>query len=217
MALTTKYDAIFQQYGRPIPAAYLRALGYKESGLNAADTSGAIGLLSIENVVRESYNERHGTAYTTADLTDPRVNVLIVADHLKYIAGRFAKHPSRNMKTDWTNPEFVKILTAGWNSGHSEAPNGGGVGCAASYLERNGIPVTHDNLFQYAAAAGCTRHLQNTAKQLWQRAVVDLYLAQPDAPKGGDLVKMALAGFVVWGAYTLWKTYKPGRSASARS
>ena len=204
--LTTKYDSIFAQYGRPIPAAYLRALGYKESGLNAADTSGAMGLLSIEPVVMESYNKRHGTDYVRSDLANPVVNVAIVADHLKYIAGRFAKHPSPNMKTDWSNPEFVRLLTAGWNSGHSEAA---GVGYMASWLEARHMPVTHDNIFRYAAQAGGTKYLQNTAKQLWQRAVVDLYYAQPDAPgkAGGGVIKLALGAFAVWGAYTLWKRH----------
>ena len=201
--LTTKYDPIFAQYGRPIPAAYLRALGYKESGLNAADSSGAMGLLSIEPVVMEAYNERHGTSYVRSQLTDPAINVTIVADHLKYIAGRYAKHPSKNMKMDWSNPEFVRLLTAGWNSGHSEAA---GVGYMASWLEAHHLPVTHDNIFKYAATAGGTKYLQNTAKQLWQRAVVDLYYAQPDAPArgGGGILAIAATGFVVWGVYTLW-------------
>lgn len=199
--LTTKYDSLFRQYGVPIPAAYLRALGYKESGLNAADSSGAIGLLSIEGVVRDAYNQRHGTAYTNADLLNPAINITVVADHLKTIAGRLAKHPSKNLQIDWTNPEFVRLLTAGWNSGHSEAA---GVGHVASYLEANHIPVTHDNVFKYAAAAGGTKYLQNTAKQLWQRAVTDLYFAQPDAPKPLGIMKLALAGFLAWGAYTIW-------------
>ena len=211
-SLTRQYDPIFAKYGPPIPAAYLRALGYKESGLKASDSSGAMGLLSIEPVVMESYNERHGTSYRRADLVDPAINVMIVADHLKTIAGRFAKHPSKNMKMDWRNPEFVRLLTAGWNSGHSEAA---GVGHVVSYLEANRLPVTHDNVFQYAAASGGTKYLQNTAKQMWQRAVVELYYAQPDAPGagGGEITKLVLGGFVVWGAYTLWQRSNRARTS----
>ncbi len=100
------------------------------------------------------------------------------------------------MQTDFGNPEFVKLLLAGHNSGYSEA---GGVGRVASYLEQRGIPVTHDNVFKYASAAGATVHLQNTAKQRWQREVAALYFAQPDAGGsgvGGFLAKVGVTAVV---------------------
>lgn len=167
--------------------AYLRALVKRESSFNPADTSGpAWGLMQITETVRS------GTGYSRSQLLDPEVNVKLGADLLNRISTAYAKHPAKNMKPDWSNPEFVKLVTAGWNSGYSE---GGGVGKVARYLHARGIPVTHDNVFQYAGAAGATKHLQNPAKQLWQRSVSDLYFTQPDSSSsaGSFLWKAALA------------------------
>ncbi len=77
----------------------------------------------------------------------------------------------------------MKLIVAGWNSGYSE---GGGVGKVATFLEKRGIPVTHDNVFKYAARAGATKHLQTSGRLNWQRSVADLYFHQPDAPAPGE-------------------------------
>jgi hypothetical protein len=200
-ALTTRFDPIFAQYGHGLPVPFLRALAQRESGLNPAGTH---GLISVVQVVRQDYNQKHGTSYTQADMQDPAVNVTLATDDLMKVVTAYKKHPSKNMHVDWANPEFVLLLTAGWNSGHSE---GSGVGHVVSYLERHGLPVTHDNVFAYAAEAGGTRHLQNAAKRTWQKTVANLYFAQPDALRtfsGSGMLTLALAAFVAWGAYHLW-------------
>jgi hypothetical protein len=91
------------------------------------------------------------------------------------------------MRLDWGNPEFVKLVIAGWNSGYSEAA---GVGKVAGWLSSQGIPVTHDSVFAYASQAGGTVHLQNSAKQNWQRSVVDLYFAE--GGPGSKLITYAI-------------------------
>lgn len=177
---------------------FLRALSKRESNMNPSDTHGpAWGLMQVVEVVRNSWNKRKPSqAISRTDLLNPAINVRVATDLLNRISKAYAKHPDPNMKPDWSNPEFVKLLVAGWNSGYSE---GGGVGKVARYLEGRGIPVTHDNVFKYAGAAGATKHLQTSGRQNWQRSVADLYFHQPDAPApgesmpGGFLVKAGVA------------------------
>lgn len=151
----------------------------------------AWGLMQVVPVVRESYNKSKGTNYTQHDLLDPRLNVEMATGVLKRILQVYKGHSDKNLKPNWSNPEFIKLLTAGWNSGYS---NAGGVGKVASYLEARGIPVTHDNVFRYAGAAGATQHLQTSGRQNWQRSVADLYFHQPDAPAPGE---SSFGGFLV--------------------
>ena len=209
MALTTAYDPIFARHAGRIPVAYLRSLASRESSfrptLAMSDTSSnaARGLLQVVGVVRADYNRKHGTSYTADDLFDPDTNVKIASDALNRIIDGYQKHPSSNMKADWRNPEFVKLLTAGWNSGYSEA---GGVGRVASYLEQRGRPVTHDAVFAAAGEAGATANLQTAARRSWQRSVADVYYAQPDAFEIATGVgAWILGGFVIWGSYQLLK------------
>jgi hypothetical protein len=208
---THAYDDVFNRHRGAIPLEYMRALAYHESRMNPAERKDpAWGLMQVVESVRTSYNKRRGTSYTRQDLLNPDVNVKIAADLLNRIVVAFGKHPDRNMRADWHNPEFVKLLTAGWNSGYSEAA---GVGHVASWLEEQGVPVTHDNVFRYGAAAGGTRHLSNTAKRDWQRKVSTTYfeylgIKDPGgplvatrgraAPVALGLVLFAGLGYVLW-------------------
>lgn len=180
--LSTAFDSLFEKYGGRVPVAYLRALSKKESNQNPASCAGAAcGLMQVvPTVVLPGFNASHGTGYTRSDLLNPEINIQVAADLLNRIIGAYARHPDPNMQPNFANPEFVKLLTAGWNSGYSE---GGGVGRVASYLESRRIQVTHDNVFAHASEAGATKHLQNAAKQRWQREVADLYYGQPDRAK----------------------------------
>lgn len=201
MALTTAYDPIFVRYAGRIPVAYLRALAQRESSMRPdlimpGGSGAARGLLQVVGVVRDDYNQRNGTSYTANDLLNPDINVKVAASTLNRIADSLAKHPSRNLKPDWENPEWVKLFTAGWNAGYSEAA---GVGKVASYLEQRGMPVTHDNVFANAAAAGGVIYLQLPERAAWHRSVADLYFQQPD--RGSSSWKWLLAVIAAWGAY----------------
>lgn len=204
--ITRRFDHLFRAHRGRLPVTFLRVLAKRESNMNPAESvDPAWGLMQVVPVVLEDYNRRHGTSYSRAALLDPAVNVKIAADLLNRIVDAYEKHPDRNMKPDWSNPEFVKLVVAGWNSGYSE---GGGVGKVASYLEQRGIPVTHDNVFAHSAAAGATRHLRNAAKKEWQRSVADLFYADGgpgmfENMPGGGIAKLALTGFIAWGVYKL--------------
>jgi soluble lytic murein transglycosylase-like protein len=189
--LSNKWDPLFSKYADQLPIAFMRALSQRESRMNPNESDWpAYGLMQVVPTVRKSYNKRHGTSFVHDDLLDPDLNVKMAASLLNRIIIAYNKHPDPNMKKNWANPEFVKLLVAGWNSGYSEA---GGVGRVAKYLEARGTPVTHDSVFANAGAAGATRHLQNPKKRSWQRSVVDLYYQQPDAL----VVSSSAAGFLV--------------------
>lgn len=197
VALSRQYDSLFSRYRGRVPVNYLRALAYSESRMNPKDTGGSYwGLMQvgIPNVL-PSYNKRHGTSYTSTDLLNPDVNVKIASDLLNRIIVAYGKHPSPTMRPSG-GAEFWKLLTAGWNSGYSEA---GGVGRVATYLEQRGIPVTHDNVFRYAAAAGATRHLQNDKKRRWQAAVVQRFYEE--GGPGNALLTLLVLGGIAYAVY----------------
>lgn len=189
--VSRKYDEIFRKYGHGLPVPYLRALAKRESNLNAREqVDPAWGLLQVIPIVLSEYNKAKGTSYSRADLLDPAINTKIATDLIRRIIRQYKKnHPNTpNMLENWANPEFVKLVTAGWNSGYSEVA---GVGFAARCLERKGIEVTHDNVLKYARECGATRHLykQPSITLSWQRSVAALFYAQPDAlrPRGAAI------------------------------
>lgn len=196
--LPTTYDALFRSYGSGIPINFMRALTQRESNFNPRNATGpAWGLMQITEVVRRSYNSRHRTNYSRNDLLNPKVNVMMAGDLLRRIEHAYSKHPDPNMKPDWSNPEFVKLVLAGWNSGYSE---GGGVGKVASWLEARGMPVTHDNVFRYAGKVGATTQLQRPEKAAWQRGVAHLYFAEGGEGTPVVLYALITAG-LVYGIY----------------
>lgn len=191
--LPTNWDSLFSKYRGVLPVPFMRALSKRESNLNPNEAvAPAYGLMQVVPTVRESWNKRTGDSWTQNDLLNPDLNVRMAADLINRIVKAYNKHSDPNMKADWGNPEFVNLVVAGWNSGYSEA---GGVGRVAKYLESKGIPVTHDNVFKYASAAGATRHLQNPQKQAWQKSVTNLYFHQPDALSPGEK-ESSLGGFL---------------------
>lgn len=200
MGLNRAYDGIFAKYANHLPINFMRALSYRESQLNPNEANDpAWGLMQVVSSVREGYNSRYGTSYTKQDLLNPDINVKLAADLLNRIVVAYGKHSDRNMKEDWSNPDFVALVVAGWNSGYSEAA---GVGHVASYLESRSIPVTHSNVFKYASAAGGTVHLQNAAKQSWQQSVVKLYFDE-----GGPGGLLGVAGLAILAILIIWAIY----------
>lgn len=207
MALSTQYDPLFRRYQGRLPVAFLRALAQRESGMNPSSVmpgtpNAARGLLQVVGVVRQGYNEKHGTDYTPDDLLDPAVNVRLATDLLNRIVGYYQAYDAPNLKENWANPEFVKLVVAGWNAGYSK---GGGVQKVVAYLQSKGVPVTHDAVFAHAGAAGAVKYLQDPKRRAWQRSVADLFQAQPDWRSGptGAILPLLLVVGVSWGAYQL--------------
>lgn len=189
--LFAKYSGVVKaKYGVTLPVPFLRALGKRESNLNPSEADmPAFGLLQVIPKVAQSHNKRHGTSFSHGDMLNPDANVRVATDLLARIVVAYGKHPGRNLQENWGNPEFVKLVTAGWNSGYSEA---GGVGRVADYLEAHHIPVTHDSVFASAGAAGATRHLQNDKKRRWQRTVAELFFQQPDRGASAGIIVLAV-------------------------
>lgn len=175
------FDAVFALHGRGLPVPYLRALALHESDMNpraTMSTSSAAGLLQVIDVVRSGFNARHGTAYERRDLFDPAINVTIASDLLARIAAAYERyHPEvPNLRTDWSNPRFVELLTFGWNAGFSERA---GVGLVASTLvARRQRDLTIDDIHRAAKAAGASAHLSNARKVRWAKAVTAQYLRE---------------------------------------
>ena len=208
MALTTQYDPLFARYHGRLPVAFLRALAQRESSMRPdlampGGSGAARGLLQVVGVVRDDYNQRNGTRYTADDLFDPDVNVKIAAGLINQIVAAYAKHPSPNLRENWANPEFVKLLVMGWNAGFSEA---GGVGKVAAMLEREGTPVTHASVAANAARAGAASYLAQPDRVAWHRSVADLYYAQPDWNAGAlGIGALLVAGALALAAYHVLK------------
>jgi len=185
-ARVRRFDAVFQTYRGTLPLEYVRALVERESEGRADVRAGsAVGLMQIRPVVLADYNKRHGTAYQSAHLVDPMINVAIGCELLRLIVDSYHRNHPRipNLHPDWNNPRFVELLTFGWNAGFSEA---GGVGRVARYLEQLGtVDVTLDVVTAQAHAAGASKHLSNPAKVAWCKSVVALFqreVALSDAP-----------------------------------
>ncbi len=174
--LSRRFDSVFDRYRDSIPVEYLRALAWRESGMNPGSSSGpAWGLLQVVEVVRRDYNRLEGTPFTRDDLLDSEVNVAIACSLLQRIVASYRKNHPRvaNLQEDWSNLRFVELLTFGWNAGYSEA---GGVGRVARYLEGRGITdITIDLVRASAADAGASRHLAKTDKVSWCKGVAALY------------------------------------------
>jgi hypothetical protein len=183
-ARVRRFDSVFQRYRGGIPVEYVRALVERESnGHPTARAGSAIGLMQIVPVVLDDYNKRHGTAYRSEHLINPATNVAIGCELLRIIVESYRKnHPRvRALQADWNNPQFIELLTFGWNAGFSEA---GGVGRVTRYLEGLGaLDITIDQVAAHAKVAGASKHLSNTAKVAWCKSVVALYLRERAAAR----------------------------------
>jgi hypothetical protein len=170
------FDPLFIRHARGIPIAFLRALAYGESRLDArADNGHAVGLLQVEHVVRLDYNKRHGTRYTREDLFDPAINIRIGVDALRTIIASYRRRHGafKNLQEDWNNYRFVELLAQGWNAGWSDRA---GVGCVAHHLAAKGLnSITAELVQRHAAEAGATRHLLEPRRLAWAQGVARHY------------------------------------------
>lgn len=175
-----QYDEVFAECGHELPVAYLRALAYRESGLRPQQRTGsAIGILQVTPVVLRDFNRRESQRYTERDLLDPAYNVTIATSAIRTIVKSYQRNHAEtpNMREDWSNLDFVGLLTLGWNAGWSEAA---GVGRVVRYLNEHQIyeTVTIDSVTKMAKHAEATRHLSDVKKVAWCKSVVQLYASE---------------------------------------
>jgi hypothetical protein len=202
------YDPLFEAYGGLIPVAFLRVLAYSESRLNPnsevdkginvdtrrlpptekdpkgkQDSYWGLFQVGIKNVLTD-FNKVNNLNLTPKQLFDPTLNTRIACWHLnRQVKAYRANFPGiRNIGViDWTNPEFVKLVLAGWNSGHSMTS---GVQGVAKWLIDHGHAVTHDHVFQFAGQVPkATKHLDGnlpnaTKKRIWQVGVAKRYFTE---------------------------------------
>jgi hypothetical protein len=205
--LPKKFDEIFLREGKEIPVEYLRALSYSESRMNPKyelekgidldlksypdgkkDSYWGLFQVGISNVLKD-YNTRHKTSITPEQLFDPEINTKLAVDTLMRIMVSYEswgkQHGIQSLTPDWNNVEFVKLVTAGWNSGYSRSS---GVQSVAKWLQENVLEVTHDNVFKYAGQVPkATKYLdgkQFEKKRDWHRKVVERYFKE----RGVDLL-----------------------------
>jgi hypothetical protein len=115
-------------------------------------------------------------------MRNPVANTKVWAWSAERIMDAYFKSGIPELRPDWRSDAWVKLFTAGWNSG---AYSKRGVLKVAQYLHDNGIPVTLANVYKYGKAAGGTRNLQaeeRPDKRDWQKRVAGLYYYMKNWP-----------------------------------
>lgn len=175
MAVPTTYDAVFERR-LSVPVAYARSLAWMESGLDPRNETGSHwGLFQVGPENLADYNKAHPTKeIPDADRLQPEPNTIVWAWEAERIRKALT---DAGLKEDWSNPEWVKLFTAGWNSGYSRTA---GVAHVLAWLREHNLPLTHDNVFAHAREAGGAWTLQDedaraVAKKKYQRDVAALY------------------------------------------
>jgi len=188
-----KFDKIFAEEGGGIPLAYLRALAFRESRNNPLDAKGpAWGLLQVgidrrAGNVLASYNERLGKTLKKSDMLDPKYNVRVAAELLRRI---IEMHKAEGLTPDWTNGNWVGLITAGWNTGYSRKA---GTIRTIRYLKEHSIPVTLQAVYENAAKAApktksgraFVKRISQPRRQKWHRSVVRSTFKEQGMPTTG--------------------------------
>lgn len=205
--IPNRYDALFRSYAPDIPLAFLRSLAWNESRMlpSAISRAGARGLLQVMPVVLADYNRANGTAYGSADLHRPDVNVAVGTWLLRLIVREYARNHPRTLATNWSDARWAQLVVLGWNRGFSERA---GVSMVVGQLEREGWPagrITASAVVQNAARFGAAPTLRDDAMAIrWSSGVVADYgrgvgagVVRASAGPVGVVALVILAGLVV--------------------
>lgn len=175
--LPKTWDAIFEKR-LSVPVEYARALTWLESGQDPRQKTGSHwGLFQVGPENLADYNKASGTSWTMEDMLDPDRNAQVFAFESERIRAALV---GAGLAENWQDRNWVRLFTAGWNSGYS---NTAGVGKVLRWLKANGKELTHDNVFMFAKQAGGHWTLQSgnskaAAKYKWQRDVAATYAAE---------------------------------------
>lgn len=203
MPLSRQWDALFRAHADQVPVPYLRALAKRESNMDPLDQEGlAWGLMQVHKVVVDDHNERTGEGLTLTDMLDPDRNVELATATLNRIVNLYQ---TRGIIPSWQDPNYIALVTAGWNSGYSQKA---GTTRVLDYLRERGLPQTWENVWKYSRAAGATQYLdpqRYPKRKAWQRSVVNTYMREIGAtpPAGGGSGKGTLAWLALGILYLL--------------
>jgi len=150
--VATKYDKLYQALGLGLPVAFMRSLAHMESGQDPQNkTGGQWGLFQISVDQVADYNKRAARKVEWPEVLSPDINTQVWAWLMRRWIDAAGATGIKNLKENWENPEFVKLLIAAHNGGGWTK---GGVLKIAKWLRARRLPVTHDNLFKYGKQAG---------------------------------------------------------------
>jgi hypothetical protein len=167
-----------------------------ESGMNPRNKTGNHwGLFQVGPENLADYNKAHGTKWTMDDMLDADRNAQVWAWESERIRKALT---AAGAVENWQDRNWVRLFTAGWNSGYSAVA---GVAKVLTYLKSKGLELTHDNVFMHGKAAGAIWTLQSgnskaAAKYKWQRDVAAVYAAEAvprDAWANWETVRVKLS------------------------
>jgi hypothetical protein len=113
-------DRIFEDLAEGVPPDFLRALAYRESGLDpnrVNPTSRATGLFQITAPVLKDYNRANATSYALDDVRDPVLATKIAVFHIGRIIALWKPVPA--LGADFGDRRWLELLVLGWNAGPS--------------------------------------------------------------------------------------------------
>jgi hypothetical protein len=111
-------DEMFEDLAEGLPPAFLRALAYRESGLDPTRVnprSHATGLFQLTAPVIVDYNRATSGTLALEDVKDPVLATKIAVFHINRIIGLWKPIPA--LAADFGDRRFVELLVLGWNAG----------------------------------------------------------------------------------------------------
>lgn len=171
MTVAKTFDAVFDKYRGNIPLDYLRSLSFLASGLNPSKSiQGSAGMFMIPISTLDAYNKKIDENNEPAMLADPALNTKIACWVLTNIVNYYKSN--NVMPTDWNNPEYVNLVTHGYNCGYNKTN-----GTSAAILKVK--PVSIDNVAAYAKVAKMNSRLYDTKAINFAKSVTNLFLGTP--------------------------------------
>lgn len=113
-------ESIFEELADGLPPDFLRALAYRESGLNPTrvnPSSRATGLFQITAPVLKDFNRANATNYQLEALTEPVLATKVAVFHIHRIVALWKPVPA--LAADFSDRRFIELLVLGWNAGPS--------------------------------------------------------------------------------------------------
>lgn len=180
MAITTKFDNVFNKFRGSIPLDYLKAHAYSVSKMNPKKSGGnSAGLFMISKGALRVFNNKFNKNYKAEELSNPALNTQIATWILHKIISYYDKrYPS--LKQNWNNASYVALVAHGYNTGYSE-PNG--IGAAVKKIESAGGKVTLTNVARVSKVIGLGPAKYNSRTIKLAKNITNLFFVQSQKTK----------------------------------